>query len=152
MTNFRFRNLAPSFISTFQLALQSSPWGWIRRMKVTARYGSTAGGGKVILLPSGASPFKYDTCKPQTLKLPVCVPGRSAYISKCVHAVSHISSVLTPIRCIYTYIYIVTDLLKAFLGNGSVNTINAQQWKMCLRGRMFLCVVRQQRTSEDAGY
>jgi hypothetical protein len=27
---------------------------------------------------------------------------------------------------------IVTDLLKAFLGNGSVNRVNVQQWKMCL--------------------
>jgi hypothetical protein len=45
----------------------------------------------------------------------------------------------------------VTDLLKAFLGSGSVNTVNVQQWKMCLGGRMLLCVARQQRTNEDAG-
>jgi hypothetical protein len=29
----------------------------------------------------------------------------------------------------------VTELLKALLGNGSVNTVNVQQWKMCLSGR-----------------
>jgi hypothetical protein len=45
----------------------------------------------------------------------------------------------------------VTDLLKAFLGNGSVNTVNVQQWEMCLSGRMLLRVARQQRTNEDAG-
>jgi hypothetical protein len=45
----------------------------------------------------------------------------------------------------------VTDLLKAFLGNGSVNTFNVQQWKMCLSGRMLLRVARQQRTNEDTG-
>jgi hypothetical protein len=47
--------------------------------------------------------------------------------------------------------HIVTDLRKAFLGNGSVNTVNVQQWKMCLSGRMLLRVARQQRTSEEAG-
>jgi hypothetical protein len=31
-----------------------------------------------------------------------------------------------------------TDLLKAFLGNGSANTVNVRQWKTCLSGRMFL--------------
>jgi hypothetical protein len=36
----------------------------------------------------------------------------------------------------------VTDLLKAFLGNGSVNTVNVQQWKMCLSGRILLRVAR----------
>jgi hypothetical protein len=46
---------------------------------------------------------------------------------------------------------IVTDLLKAFLGKGSVNMVNVQQWKMCLSGRMLLRVARQQRTNEDAG-
>jgi hypothetical protein len=46
---------------------------------------------------------------------------------------------------------IVTDLLKVFLGNGSVNTVNVQQWKMCLNGRMLLRAARQQRTNEDAG-
>jgi hypothetical protein len=43
------------------------------------------------------------------------------------------------------------DLLEAFLGNGSVNTANVQQWEMCLSGRMLLYVARQQRTNEDAG-
>jgi hypothetical protein len=38
---------------------------------------------------------------------------------------------------------IVMDLLKAFLGNGSVNTVNVQQWKMCRSGRMLLLVARQ---------
>jgi hypothetical protein len=47
--------------------------------------------------------------------------------------------------------YTVTDLLKAFLGNGSVNTVNVQQWEMCVSGRMLLRVARQQRTSEDGG-
>jgi hypothetical protein len=42
--------------------------------------------------------------------------------------------------------YIATDLLKAFLGNGSVNTVNVQQWEMCLSGRILLRVARQQRT------
>jgi hypothetical protein len=46
---------------------------------------------------------------------------------------------------------IVTDLLKAFLGYASVNTVNVQQWKICLSGRMLLRVARQQHTSEDAG-
>jgi hypothetical protein len=45
----------------------------------------------------------------------------------------------------------VTDLLKAFLGNGSVNAVDLQQWKMCLGGRVLLCVAVQQRTNEDAG-
>jgi hypothetical protein len=49
------------------------------------------------------------------------------------------------------HVYIVTDLLKAFLGNGSTNTVNVQQWKMCLSGRMLLHVARQQRVIEDAG-
>jgi hypothetical protein len=44
-----------------------------------------------------------------------------------------------------------TDLLKAFLGNGSVNTVNVQEWKTYLIGRMLLRVDRQQRTSENAG-
>jgi hypothetical protein len=48
--------------------------------------------------------------------------------------------------------YIVTDLLKEFLGNGSINTANVQQWKMCLNGRMLLRVARQQRTNENAGW
>jgi hypothetical protein len=48
-------------------------------------------------------------------------------------------------------INIVTDLFKAFLGNGSVNAVNVQQWKMCLSGLMLLHVARQQRTNEDAG-
>jgi hypothetical protein len=39
---------------------------------------------------------------------------------------------------------IVKDLLKAFLGNGSVNTVNTQQWKMCLSERMLLLVDWQQ--------
>jgi hypothetical protein len=38
------------------------------------------------------------------------------------------------------------NLLKAFLGSGFVNIV-----KMCLSGRMLLCVARQQRTNEDAG-
>jgi hypothetical protein len=33
---------------------------------------------------------------------------------------------------------IITDLLKEFLGNGSVNMVNVQQWKMCVSGRMLL--------------
>jgi hypothetical protein len=44
----------------------------------------------------------------------------------------------------------ITDLLKAFLGNGSVNTVNVQQWKMCLSGRILLRVVSKQRNNEDA--
>jgi fumarate hydratase class II len=44
-------------------------------------------------------------------------------------------------------INIVADLLKAFLRNGSVNTVNVQQWKMCLSGRMLLRAARQQRTN-----
>jgi hypothetical protein len=36
----------------------------------------------------------------------------------------------------------VTDLLKAFLGNGSVNTVNVQQRQMCLSGRMLLRVAK----------
>jgi hypothetical protein len=47
--------------------------------------------------------------------------------------------------------YIVTDLLKTFLGNGSVNMVSVQQWKVGLSVRMFLRVGRQQRTNEDAG-
>jgi hypothetical protein len=46
---------------------------------------------------------------------------------------------------------IVTYLLKAFLGNGSINTVNVQQWNICLSERMLLRVARQQRTNEDAG-
>jgi hypothetical protein len=38
----------------------------------------------------------------------------------------------------------VTDLFKAFLGNGSVNTVNVQKWKMSLSGRMLLLGARQQ--------
>jgi hypothetical protein len=45
----------------------------------------------------------------------------------------------------------VTDLLKAFLGNSSVNMANVQRWKMCLSGRMLLCIARQQRTNEVPG-
>jgi hypothetical protein len=45
----------------------------------------------------------------------------------------------------------VTDLLKVFLGNGSINTVNVQQWKMCISGLTLLRVARQQRTNEDAG-
>jgi hypothetical protein len=45
----------------------------------------------------------------------------------------------------------VTDLLKAFVGNGSVNTVRVQQWEMYLSGRRLLRVVRQQRTNEEAG-
>jgi hypothetical protein len=48
-------------------------------------------------------------------------------------------------------IHTVTDLLKAFLGNGSVNTANVQQWKMRLGGRMLLRFARQQHTNEDVG-
>jgi hypothetical protein len=48
-------------------------------------------------------------------------------------------------------IHIVTDLLKAFLGNGSINWVNMQQWKMYLSGRMLLWVARQQRNNKDAG-
>jgi hypothetical protein len=33
---------------------------------------------------------------------------------------------------------IVLDLLKAFLGKGSVNMVNVEQWKMCLNGPMLL--------------
>jgi hypothetical protein len=43
------------------------------------------------------------------------------------------------------------DLLKTFLGNGSVNTVNVQQWEMCLSRRMLFRVARQQRTNEDTG-
>jgi hypothetical protein len=42
-------------------------------------------------------------------------------------------------------------MLKVFVGNCSVNTVNVQQWKICLSGRMLLRLVRQQRISEDAG-
>jgi hypothetical protein len=52
---------------------------------------------------------------------------------------------------LYSILYIVTDLLKAFLGNRSVNTVNAQQWETCLSGRMLLHVATQQRTNKDAG-
>jgi hypothetical protein len=44
----------------------------------------------------------------------------------------------------------VTDLLKAFLGNGSINTVYAQHWKMCLGGRRVMRIAMQQRTNEDA--
>jgi hypothetical protein len=52
---------------------------------------------------------------------------------------------------VHPSVHIVTDLLKAFLGNVSVNTVSVQQWKMYLSGRMLLLVGRQQRTNEDAG-
>jgi hypothetical protein len=42
-------------------------------------------------------------------------------------------------------------MLKAILGNVVVNTVNVQQWKMCLSGRILLRVARQQRSNEDAG-
>jgi hypothetical protein len=47
--------------------------------------------------------------------------------------------------------YTVTDLLKEFLGSGSVNTVTVQQWKMCLSGWMLLRVATRWRTNEDAG-
>jgi hypothetical protein len=34
-------------------------------------------------------------------------------------------------------------LSNPFLSNGSVNTVNVQQWKMCLSRRMLLSVGRQ---------
>jgi hypothetical protein len=42
-------------------------------------------------------------------------------------------------------------LLKAFLGNGPVNTANVQQRMICLSVRMLWRVAGQQRTNEDAG-
>jgi hypothetical protein len=43
------------------------------------------------------------------------------------------------------------DVLKAFLGNGSANTVNVEQWKMCLSGQMLLRVARQEHANEDVG-
>jgi hypothetical protein len=43
------------------------------------------------------------------------------------------------------------DLLKTFIDNGSVNTVNVQQWEMFLSGRMLLRVARQHRNNDDAG-
>jgi hypothetical protein len=48
------------------------------------------------------------------------------------------------------FLHTVTDSPKAFLGNGSVNNVNVQQWKMCLTGRMLLRDATQERTNEDA--
>jgi hypothetical protein len=45
---------------------------------------------------------------------------------------------------LYVHEHIVTDFLKVVLGNGSVNTVNVQKWKLCLSGRMLLLVARQQ--------
>jgi hypothetical protein len=36
---------------------------------------------------------------------------------------------------------IVTDLLKALLGNGSVNTVNLRQWKMCLSDECYCALL-----------
>jgi hypothetical protein len=47
---------------------------------------------------------------------------------------------------------IVINSINVLLGNSSVNTVNVQQWRMCLSGRMLLLVARQQRTNEDAGW
>jgi hypothetical protein len=44
----------------------------------------------------------------------------------------------------------ITDLLKAFLGKGSVNSQHANM-EDYLSGRVLLRVARQQRTNEDAG-
>jgi hypothetical protein len=39
--------------------------------------------------------------------------------------------------CYEQKIKYVTDLLKTLLGNGSLISYNAQQWKLCLSGRML---------------
>jgi hypothetical protein len=47
--------------------------------------------------------------------------------------------------------YIVTDLLKAILRKGSVNTVNVQEWKMCLSGRILLTLARNHVTCSLGG-
>jgi hypothetical protein len=54
--------------------------------------------------------------------------------------------------CTILVIDIVTDMFNAFLGNDSVNTVDVQQWEMCLSGQLLPRVTRQQRTDEDGGY
>jgi hypothetical protein len=44
--------------------------------------------------------------------------------------------------CSIHFYYIVTDLFKAFLGNGSVNISIQQQWKIYLSGRMLELAAR----------
>jgi hypothetical protein len=49
------------------------------------------------------------------------------------------------------FLHIVTDLFKAFLGNGAEKTVNVQQLKICHSGRVLLRVAWQQSINEDPG-